>query len=64
MKEVAGEAKKRRIWPKSTQFGEEEKKSHQGEETQAMVSRGRKLLNGILQEGAGLKVAEVTPVWR
>lgn len=64
MKEVTGEAKKRRIWPKSTQFGEGKKKSHQGEETQGMVSRGRKLLNGILQEGAGLKVAEVTPVWR
>lgn len=35
MKEVAGEAKKRRIWPKSTQFGEGKKnpireKKHRG----------------------------------
>ena len=64
MKEVAGEAKKRRIWPKPTQTGEKRKypsreKKHTG---QAAARRLRSnLLNGLLQDGARL---EVTPLRR
>lgn len=56
MKEVAGKAKKRRIWPKSTQFGEQKKKYPNREKKhRGWSAAGRlrsKLLNGILHDGA------------